>query len=145
MISALVKVLEAGGPSGIFRMGEETDPARILATATDRGWLACYLRGDEIGDKATFLAQTAAAFGFPAYFGKNWDAFEEMLVDPSWRPTPGLLLLYDNPVTLAQRDPAAWRTLYTILSQVTSAQHADAPLLVLFRNARRLLPDAAWL
>ncbi|MBI1295168.1 hypothetical protein GC175_09430 [bacterium] len=145
MISALVKMLEAGGPSGLFRIGEETDSARILAAAANRGWPACHLRGDEIGDKATFLAQMATACGFPDYFGKNWDAFEEMLVDPSWRPAPGLLLLYDNPVTLARRDPAAWRTLYTILSQVTSAQHADAPLLVLFRKARRLVPDAVWL
>ena len=145
MISALVKMLEAGGPSGIFRVAEETDPAHILKTAADRGWLACHLRGDEIGDKATFLAQTAAACGFPAYFGKNWDAFEEMLVDPSWRPAPGLLLLYDNPVTLARRDPEAWHILYTILRQVTAAQHADAPLLVLFRHARRLVPGAVWL
>lgn len=145
MIRALVKLLEAGGPSGIFRVAAETDPTLILATAADRGWLACHLRGDEIGDKATFLAQMAATCDFPAYFGKNWDAFEEMLADPSWRPAPGLLLLYDNPVTLARRDPAAWRTLYTILSEVTSAQYTDAPLLVLFRHARRLVPDAVWL
>lgn len=145
MSRALAKLLEQGGMSGIFRISDDADTAPILATAAAQGWTTCHLHGAQIVDKTSFLKQMATACGFPAYFGHNWDAFEEMLVDPSWRPAPGLLLLYDHPLPLARRDPATWRTLYAILREVTATQAADAPLLVLLRGARRLVPDAAWI
>ncbi|MEZ4836357.1 MAG: barstar family protein [Caldilineaceae bacterium] len=136
MSSALMKLLEQGGQSGLFRISEDADETQILATAAANGWLACHLRGGEIADKHAFLTQMTAACGFPGYFGHNLDAFEEMLVDPSWRSAPGLLLLYDDPVTLARRDPAAWRMIYAILRQVTATPAPDAPLIVVFRKAR---------
>ncbi len=146
MTGALTQLLDRRGPSGIYRVSARADAGRILSLAHDRGWAAFHLHGRSIVDKAGLLAQAASSFGFPAYFGHNWDAFEEMLVDPSWRPAPGYLLLYDDPVTLAQRDPAAWRTLLAILRTLTSTrQPQDAPWIVLLRTARRLVPDAPWL
>jgi RNAse (barnase) inhibitor barstar len=39
------------------------------------------------------LRELGARLGFPDYYGVNWDAFEECLLDLSWRPGPVLLLL----------------------------------------------------
>ena len=39
------------------------------------------LDGSRIETKAGFLDSVAAALGFPAYFGGNWDALDECLGD----------------------------------------------------------------
>jgi len=40
-----------------------------------------YLDGKKINSKQTFLKQAAEAMKFPAYFGANWDAFDECITD----------------------------------------------------------------
>ncbi|MCB0132039.1 MAG: barstar family protein, partial [Caldilineaceae bacterium] len=90
---------------GIYQLISRAKADSLFGDMTEQGWRGFYIDGDQVTDKASFLQAAATAMEFPGYFGHNWDAFEEMLVDPSWRSAPGLLLLYDDPVTLARRDP----------------------------------------
>ncbi len=55
------------------------------------------------------LSRSAEALRFPAYFGHNWDAFEECLNDMSWEAEGPALLLLDH----AGRFAAALRALWT--------------------------------
>jgi hypothetical protein len=48
------------------------------------------------GDKEALLRNFAAALGFPAWFGHNWDALEDCLGDLSWSDAPGHVLLIEG-------------------------------------------------
>ncbi len=44
-------------------------------------------------DTATLLAAIGHTLDFPDYYGGNWDALEECLLDLSWREGPAHLLI----------------------------------------------------
>jgi hypothetical protein len=56
--------------------------------------------------KADFLKRAAKTLGFPAYFGMNWDAFNDSLMDLSWKPAAGYVLLLTNVHMLNKVGPA---------------------------------------
>lgn len=68
-----------------------------------------YLNGREISSKETFLTKAAEAMKFPAYFGVNWDAFDESITDLTWCPALCYVLLYDRPDIFAQADATQWQ------------------------------------
>lgn len=61
----------------------------IEALAGALGWpcLVVDLAGCE--DKPDLLQRVAAALAFPDWFGHNWDAFFDCLVDLGWQPRAG--------------------------------------------------------
>ncbi len=68
----------------LYRCSTRKRAAALIRLAERRGWRAHWLDGRAIHDKATFLSRVADALRFPAYFGHNWDAFEECLTDMLW-------------------------------------------------------------
>lgn len=65
--------------------------------------------------KEAMLADLAAALSFPDYFGANWDALEECLLDLSWLDGDIVLLIerIEMPEAHAPQD---WSTLLDILA-----------------------------
>jgi hypothetical protein len=55
----------------------------------------------------------AASCGFPDYFGRNWDALKDCLLDFSWvQPKPsGFVLLYRHPELLSWSDMSVFMTI----------------------------------
>jgi len=51
-------------------------------------------------DKAEFLARIAAALGFPAWFGHNWECIFGLPHDLSWRPALGYVLILEHATEL---------------------------------------------
>jgi hypothetical protein len=122
-------------PPGVFRLSSRTHPATILATITDWGWHAGYINGRLVNDKETFLLTAGQAFAFPAYYGRNWDAFEEMVNDLSWITAAGTLLLYDYVYRFAAAQPEAWQIALSILqSACANWQREGVPFYVLLRH-----------
>ncbi|MFD4758645.1 barstar family protein [Streptomyces sp. NPDC058439] len=77
----------------------------------------------------------AKALSFPAYFGHNWDAFEECLTDtrhPPRQPDPaGLLILVSGAEAVLVDEPV--RELSTLLQILDTAATDEGPFLrVLF-------------
>lgn len=71
----------------------------------------------------------AQVFGFPSWFGGNWDALEESLTD--LRPgASGVVLSLAGVDALAREDPAAPGMLLELLSDVAAAWSARGDLLV---------------
>ena len=68
----------------------------VAALATSMGLEAIRIDLAGCQDKAGFLERIAAALGFPAWFGDNWDAFYDCLADLSWRPGQGWVLILEN-------------------------------------------------
>jgi hypothetical protein len=62
------------------------DEGGVEADLRSRGLAVFEIDGAAIETKRDLLAAVAAALRFPDYFGMNWDALEECLTDPSWRP-----------------------------------------------------------
>lgn len=49
------------------------------------------LDGSRMRDVERLFSEYAAAFNFPDYFGRNWDAFHECLVTLEAKPSPSYL------------------------------------------------------
>jgi hypothetical protein len=134
-----VRLLNAPAqPPGVYRFINRARPAPILATLTDLEWYASYINGRTVHDKETFLVAAGQAFAFPEYYGRNWDAFEEMVNDLSWIRAAGYLLLYDDVYRFAAAQPQAWQTALSILqSACMNWQRAGIPFYVLLRHNGR--------
>jgi len=76
---------------------------------------------DGCADKAEFLERTAAALGFPAWFGGNWDAFFDCLADLGWRPARGHVLVFENTGDMRRHAPESLDTAITILNDAAAA------------------------
>ena len=125
----------ARNPSGVYRLADTAHPAPILTTVTDFGWHTGYINGRLVSDKQTFLAAAGQAMAFPSYYGRNWDAFEEMVNDLSWLGLRaagqdgamayhtdygiGCVLRYDEANRFATAQPQAWQTALTILQSAS--------------------------
>jgi RNAse (barnase) inhibitor barstar len=75
-------------------------------------------------DKAEFLARIAAALGFPAWFGHNWDAFFDCLTDLSWRPALGYVLILERAAELQATEPEVFDTGLAILGDAATVWQA---------------------
>jgi hypothetical protein len=67
-------------------------------------------------DKADLLERTARALAFPPWFGHNWDAWFDCLVDLSWLPrAPGYVIVLRGTAQLRAAVPEALDTALSIL------------------------------
>jgi hypothetical protein len=114
----------------------QADP--ILATITDWGWYAGYINGRYVEDKQTFLDTAGQALAFPSYYGRNWDAFEEMVRDMSWARAAGYVILYDSVYRFAGNHEEQWQTALSILKGACDFwQQEGTPFYVLLRHNGR--------
>jgi hypothetical protein len=142
MIKKLVPVLTGALPPGLYRFTSRAQATTLQHQVEAAGWRAFHLEGDHMGDKTTFLQASAAAMHFPAYFGANWDAFEESINDLAWAPAPGYVILFDGVAQFANQAPDAWSTAYDILQgAVTQWQQHGVPLFILLRGTGLLLRE----
>ncbi len=120
---------------GVYRLPSQPAADRVTATVSAWGWRAFHLDGRAIADKPGFMAVAGAAMSFPAYFGRNWDAFEEMICDLSWVPAAGYVLLYTDVYRFAGARPAEWNIALDIFHHAVHAWAAqDVPMYVLLAN-----------
>ena len=122
-------------PPGVYRLVLRSRPAPILTSITDWGWVAGYINGRAVQDKQSFLHEAGQAMAFPGYYGRNWDAFEEMVNDLSWVQAAGYVILYDYVHHFASRQPDAWQTALSILDRACANWQAEGtPFYVLLRH-----------
>lgn len=84
------------------------------------GYLRAHVALPTSGDKDALLDALAEALGFPAWFGRNWDALADCLGDLSWRPAPGYLLVFEHARQFHAHSPATWDTAAEILAQASA-------------------------
>lgn len=122
-------------PPGIYHLISRAKPQSIMATVADHGWQGFHIDGNKVACKEDFLQAGAAAMRFPAYFGRNWDAFEECVTDLAWTPAPGYVLLYDKMARFANAQPQDWATVRSILeNSIDYWRKRDVPFFVLLRG-----------
>ncbi|HKB83736.1 MAG TPA: barstar family protein [Burkholderiales bacterium] len=92
------------GAGGVFRC-HATLPDQALESAAQRKMLVVPVRLLAARDKNGFLETVARALQFPAYFGHNWDAFYDCLLDLKHGDGAGTLLVLRDASGFARADP----------------------------------------
>ena len=136
----LEALLTGQGVANVYRLMSRAAVETIIATVEAHGWRCFAIDGAAVTDKKSFLECSAAIMRFPAYWGQNWDAFEECLFDLSWAPAVGYVLLYDDVENFARQSPQEWSVAYDILTEAVSRwQKLGVPFVVLMRKTGHLV------
>lgn len=121
---------------GVHRLAAgSTGQSSVSALATS-GWHVATVDLAAAVDKAGIMDAFADGLALPAWFGRNWDALDDALMDLSWWP-PGprgrvIVLLGGDTQTPDVR--AARRVIDEILESATTGWAAtDTPLVVLLQ------------
>lgn len=127
---------EAG--ASLFRLAGRTSARTLARCAQEAGWHFMRFDGMQVASKAGFLAAAGQVMRFPAWAGRNWDAFEELVNDLSWLPpAEGHLVLFERVDWLAQAQPRVLAVAFDILATAAENRRAAgaAPLVAVVRGA----------
>jgi hypothetical protein len=120
--------------SGVYRTPQSADGLRERAAAAQLDWLEADLAAATT--KTKLLGALAAAGGFPAGFGHNWDALADALGDLSWRPAAGYVLRLSSAPQTQRALGADWHTLLDVLRAAAEEWKARGkPFVVLIDDA----------
>ena len=106
------------GRSGVYAAPPLTGPLRAAAARAGLRWFDLDLAG--VADRDAFLQRCEAAFSFPGYYGRNWDALHECLRDIADRGEPGAIVHWRRGAELAWRAPEAVTTALEVLKDVAA-------------------------
>ena len=97
------KLVETGA-SGVYRCHSAL-AEKALGAATQRGMRVEKVALAGSRDKNAFLNAVSRALAFPDYFGRNWDAFYDCLVELEHGKGEGLLLVLRDASGFARAEP----------------------------------------
>lgn len=103
------------GRAGVFAAPRVIGPLRAAAKRAGCAWLDLDLAG--VHDRDAFLRRCAGVFPLPDYFGGNWDALHESLLDLAGSGVPGFVVHWRRGRELARRAPDALNTALEILRE----------------------------
>lgn len=113
--------------------------APALAAAEAAGWTAVRLDLDGVRSKAGLMGRLGEALLLPEWFGGNWDALADCLIDLSWLPdAAGRLVAVTSWREFADARPRDWEVLVEILEEAVDfwrAQDGAPPLTVLLAES----------
>ncbi|MFE6844270.1 barstar family protein [Streptomyces sp. NPDC057686] len=90
--------------------------APAVAAAEKAGWTTLRVDLAGVRSKAELMRRWGAALAVPAWFGGNWDALADALIDLSWLPrAPGRLVAVTSWSSYAGARPGDWETLQEVL------------------------------
>lgn len=98
-MSELERVLRGDLAPGVHSWSSRAAVADVRRAVETAGWRFVHLDTAGVEEKLGFLDAAAAAFGFPGWFGRNWDAFADGLGDV--RAERGTLVLWEGSGELA--------------------------------------------
>ncbi|KOU64752.1 hypothetical protein ADK55_07160 [Streptomyces sp. WM4235] len=111
-----------------------------LAAARKAGWTTLDLDLDGVRSKAELMRRLGETLRVPEWFGGNWDALADALIDLSWLPAaPGRLLAVTSWRGYERARPGDWETLREILEEAADFWARDdegppTPLAVLLAD-----------
>ncbi len=126
-VSKYDKIIHSGR-AGIFAAPRVIGPLRAAAKGNGVAWLDLDLAGAR--DRDVFLRRCAGIFEFPGYFGRNWDALHECLLEAAGSGTPGAVVHWRRGAELARRAPDAVGTALEIFSEAAMYWGASGRVLL---------------
>lgn len=130
--------IELVAESGLYRVAGWS-AAEFVKHVQAMGWRAAHINAAAIDSKAGFLAAAGRALQLPAWFGHNWDAFEECLRDLP--DAEGYLICIEEPANFARSRPHEWRIALSILREAADFwSKRNKPFYVLLTRTRGAAP-----
>lgn len=134
-MSGLAALLVGRRDAGIYRWDSRLPAVDVERAVAHAGWRAFVLDARAVTDVAGLHSAIAAACGFPAGYDRTWAGLADNLVDLSWAPGRGRLLLYEGWGMLARCDPDGWETAREVLARVcVHWRKLETPFAVLLRG-----------
>ena len=96
------------GRTGIFAAPRVVGPLRAAAKRAGVSWHDLNLAG--VAGRDAFFQRCAEVFSLPGYFGRNWDALHECILDLAGRGAPGAIVHWRRGSVFAQRAPDMVKT-----------------------------------
>jgi RNAse (barnase) inhibitor barstar len=143
MKADFLKLIESG-TGGVFRCHPPL-PEAALETAERKKLLVVPIRLIAARDKNGFLNAIARALRFPAYFGHNWDAFYDCLLDLKLDEGTGTLLVLRDASGFARAEPEEFAAAMATLTDAADYWKAENKMLlvVVELEAPALAPELA--
>ena len=137
MSERLAAIVAGARPPGVYRWRSRAHLLAVRRDLTRAGWAVYPLDGTRIADPAALLEECATQLAFPIWFGHNWDALVDCLVDLSWLPAAGHVLVWDRYGRLDGAGGKAWRQAYEVFQTAIAARERTGatPLYLLLRGA----------
>ena len=101
------------GHAGVYAAPRVIGPLRAAAKRAGISWFDLDLAG--VTDRVALLRRCADVFSLPAYFGNNWDALHECMLDLAGSGAPGAVVHWRRGTELARRAPEVVTTALEIL------------------------------
>jgi hypothetical protein len=89
----LIQRLQDASRSGVYR-SSQVQPVLDAVRGSALSFARIALH--DVADKRSLMQRIAATLGFPDWFGENWDALEDCLLDLSWCEANGHVLVFEG-------------------------------------------------
>jgi hypothetical protein len=109
------RLFQSAAASGVYAIDRDQNIHEVEKAAGLHGLLFINIDLSCVSTKEDFLTTVARSLQFPAYFGMNWDAFEECLTDLSWYRAKGFAIVFTSIRTFAENAPGELGTARNIL------------------------------
>jgi len=106
--------------SGVYFDEDIAGVAEIGRVAESLGLTPFHLDLKGASTKQGFLKAAADVFRFPDYFGENWDALADCLIDLAWCKAKGYVILIENMESFTDMSPAEMGTACSIMEDAAS-------------------------
>jgi RNAse (barnase) inhibitor barstar len=103
MTADLSAMLHDTGRAGVYGLSLPT--SMLAAAARHEGFRYIEMDLAEVSDKQGLLDTLARRLEFPEWFGDNWDALEDCLMDLSWLDAPGYVIVLRDCDELIEQNP----------------------------------------
>ena len=139
----LLDLIESG-TGGVFRCHAPL-PDAALESAARKKMLVVPVRLPAARDKNSFLNAIAKALRFPDYFGHNWDAFYDCLLDLKHDEGAGTLLVLRDASGFARAEPEEFAAAVDTLADAADYWKGENKqlLVVVELEAPALAPELA--
>lgn len=101
--------------AGLFAAPRLVGPLRAAAKVTGVTWFDLDFAG--VTSREAFLKRCGEQLQLPSYYGQNWDALHECLLDLAATGSPGAVVHWRRGAALAKRTPDAVKTALEIFRE----------------------------
>lgn len=128
-MSGLAGVLAGRRPAGVYRWASHARAGDVQHAVEHAGWRFVRLDTVRAEDKAGFLEAAKGAYGFPGWFGRNFDALADALTDV--RHDHGTVTLWEGWSPFARAHPRQFAVALDVLAQRSSSTRGGAFVVLL--------------